>query len=56
MITTFSPVSRISVLALADMPADTLKKGLLVKDKAEFWPNVFLVVARRPSCIARVWL
>ena len=44
-----SPISRYSVPAIADLPADLRARILEVQDKAGFVPNVFLVLAHRPA-------
>ena len=43
------PISRFSVPALADLPADIRERILQVQEKSGFVPNVFLVLARRPD-------
>jgi uncharacterized peroxidase-related enzyme len=43
------PVSRFSVPALADLPADIRERIVAVQEKSGFIPNVFLALAHRPD-------
>jgi hypothetical protein len=43
------PISRFPVPDVADMPDDIRNRILAVQEKAEFIPNVFLVLAHRPE-------
>lgn len=44
-----APISRFSVPALDELPADIQERIQTVRDKAGFVPNVFLALARRPD-------
>src|SRR5690625_5172088 len=43
------PISRFPVPRLADLPPDIAARITAVQDKAGFVPNVFLLLARRPT-------
>jgi len=43
------PISRFPVPRLADLPPDIVARITAVQDKAGFVPNVFLLLARRPT-------
>jgi uncharacterized peroxidase-related enzyme len=44
-----APISRFSVPALDELPADIQERIKAVRDKTGFVPNVFLALARRPD-------
>ncbi|MEM7216805.1 MAG: peroxidase-related enzyme [Pseudomonadota bacterium] len=46
---TDQPISRFSVPALEDMPADIRERIEAIQEKSGFVPNVFLAFARRPE-------
>ena len=43
------PISRFPVPEIADLPDDIRERILVVQEKAEFVPNVFLALAHRPD-------
>ncbi len=47
-------ISRFAVPELDSLPADVRERILAVQEKSGFVPNVFLVLARRPSRVSRL--